>query len=511
MIISAGTVFEAAGQVRTADSWNGIYAYLPDATWTQATEGGTLTARSWKTLLNDPHLQAIGFCLTSQILGDGLWFRSRAAARKPHSPLIESLRRQVNDEVAASRTGTALDAGAWLTAADLDTQLLLAGFFGGNGWAIRTWAPNRPGIDRGTCWRVVDAQRVETPPAQMRSPDVVNGVRYRDGRPAAIFVRRFNPAESSRLISKGPEYDEVEIYAADGSRNVVHFAPMRWRADGDLGVPALASGLLFVHQLRELLKAHITGKRIQASNPIVIEVANPEEAAKKYQAAVDAGEADGLAQILFVAKGAGAKFTNASYNGADLEQVANVYLRGLCASIGYPWQFVLCQLTDSNMAAAQAALDQAERTTSIWQRQWIDQAQSHIDHSTIRESWARAPQGTALASVPWSKDLLAGEWQRPRRADANRLRSRQAAVLALQLGYSPSTVHDELGSDFEREQERKAEDRQTSDRTGNPFPPEVAANLQIIPSGAGDEPTPHPTDSGTDPAPEDQPPVQEQP
>jgi len=71
VISNVSTVFEAAGDNRTAESWGGVYAYLPDATWTQATEGGIIAARSWKTLLNDPHLQAIAFCLQSQILGDG--------------------------------------------------------------------------------------------------------------------------------------------------------------------------------------------------------------------------------------------------------------------------------------------------------------------------------------------------------------------------------------------------------------------------------------------------------
>lgn len=495
-VAGCGTVFEAAGvDLRTADSWQGVYAYMPSAVWTQAAEGAILTTRSWKTLLNDSTLQSIAIYLLSQILGDGLWFRSHCADK--------ALRTLINDEVANSHAGTRLDAGAWLTAGELKAQLLLAGFFGGNGWGFKTWAPDRQGIDRGTCWRVVDGSRVETPPDK-QDGSVVNGIRYRNKRPFSVFVRRFDPASALRMDIGRGTYDEIPIIDADGFRNVVHYAPMRWRADNDLGVPALASGLLFVHQLRELLRAHISGKRIQASNPVVLEVADPAKAAKAYQDAVDAGQADADAQILFAPKAASARFTNASYNGTDLEAVSNVYLRGLTASLGFSWQAVLCQLTQSNMASSQAALDQTDRMAGIYQVGWLEQAQSHIDHAAIRESWARGVFG----DIPWTRDLLTGDWQRPRRSDANRLRSRQAAVLALQLGYSPSTVHDELGSDFEREQERKAEDRDTSVRTGNPFPPEVTANLQVIPSGAGDEPTPTPP-SGTDPAPEGQPQQQE--
>lgn len=513
MIVGLGSVFEAAGgDLRTASNWGGVYARLPDAAWTQRREGRVLAARSWKTLLNDPHLQAIAFCLVSQILGDGLWFRSQYRSGEQQTDAVRALRQRINRAVVDASSGTRLDAGNMLTRPDLEAQLLLAGFFGGNGWAIRTWNSERPGCAGfGTCWRSVDADRVETPAGVENS---TAGLSYAGTVATGIHVRRHDPTKG---VYQTTGHDFVPFYDASGHRLVIHYAPFRWRSDSDLGVPGLASGLLLVHQLRELFKAHISGKRIQASHPIVVEVANPAEAAKAYQEAVEAGEADEDAQVLFVPKGSGAKFTTIAYQGGDLEAVSNVYLRGLCAAIGYPWQFVLCQLTNSNMAAAQAALDQAERTTSIHQRQWLEQAGCHLDHSVIREARARGAFGP-LDQIPDTPDLYAGEWQRPRRADANRLRTRQAALLALKLGYSPSTVHDELGSDFEREQERLAEDRATSQRTGNPFPADTAATAtsQVQPddgaggdaggttSEHGDETTSTDTDSGSASASEDQ-------
>jgi hypothetical protein len=469
MIANLGTVFESSGDVRTAQGWGGVWARLPDAAWMVKREGKTLTARNWKTLLNDPHMQAIAFCLMSQILGDGLWFRSTWGGDLPQTDAVRLQRRRINRAVAEGSAGTRLDAGNMLTRPDLEAQLLLAGFFGGNGWAVRTWNPDRPGCDgRASCWRVVDADRVETPP---NATDTINGVRYRGQVARSIFVRRFDPTTTTGYAFSRRDYDQVDLFDRDGFRQVIHYAPFRWRADSDLGIPALASGLVLAHQLRELLKSHVSGKRLQASHPIAVEVPNPEAAAAAYQAAVEAGEANEDAQMLFVPKGSGAKFTTAAYQGSDLGAVVTVYLRALCAALGYPWQFVLCQLTDANMASAQAALDQAERTTGIYQRQWLEQAGRHLDGSIIREEWAR---GT-LGEVPLDAELFRGEWQRPRRADANRLRTRQAALLALKLGFSPSTIHDELGSDFESEQERLAEDRGVSQRTGNTFPPDGAS------------------------------------
>jgi hypothetical protein len=477
MITSISSVFEAAGSDTRTSQWGGVWTYLPDATWTVSKEGKVLAARNWRTLLNDPHLQAVAFCLVAQILGDGLWFRSGWGGGQ-QTDQVRATRKTINRIVARSAQGADLDAGGMLCQADLDAQLLLSGFFSGNGWAVRVWNPTRPGITTGSCWRVVDADRVETPPD--KPADVVNGVRYAGGSAVGVYVRRFDPVLAARRFTsqRQAQYDYHPFVGDDGLRQVLHYAPMRWRSDSDLGVPALAAGLMIAHQLRQLFQAHVSGKRIQASHPIVLEVANPAEAAKKYQEAVNAGEADADAQVLFVPKGSGTVFTNAQYNGSDLGAVTDVYLRALCASIGYPWQFVLCQLTDANLAAAQAALDQAERTSAIYQRQWIEQAQRHRDAVTIREGWARGELGD-LADTP---DLYVGEWQRPRRADANRLRTRQAAELALKLGISPSTVCDEMGYDFESEQERTAEDKGTCERLQTRFPQDTAVESAPVPA-----------------------------
>lgn len=505
MITSFARVFEAADLQRTASDWDNLWMYLPDATWTWTMEGRTLAVRNWKTLLNDPHLQAIAFCLISQILGDGLWLRSSWGKRGDAPELVRRMRELINAAVVDGSAGTAFDAGNMLPRLDLEAQVLLAGFFGGNGWATQAWKPNRPGADgRGTCWRSIDADRVETPPDKLQD-GVVNGIRYVDGAAYSIYVRSFDPSAWTSWRLTSPTYQEIPIHGADGLRNVVHFAPFRWRADGDLGVPALASGVLLAHQLRKLFAAHVSGKRIQASHPIITESANPQAAAAAYQAAVDAGDADADVQMLFVNKGSNTQFTNAQYQGNDMQAVVNVYLRALTASIGYPWQYVMCQLTDANMAAAQAALDQAERTSSIYQRQWLEQAGSHFDYSLIREAWAKGTFG----DVPFDRQLLRCTWQRPRRSDANRLRSRQAAVLGASLGMSMSTIHDELGTDFDDEQIKLAENRAVAAEHGNQFLPDrpaaapaISISTSLPPEGSdpGGQPNAQPGGDGGVPA-----------
>jgi capsid protein len=496
VISTLSSVFDAAASDTRTAEWGGVYMYLPDAVWTQSAEGKQLQARSWKTLLNDPHMQAIAGCLVRQILGDGLWFRSQFGAVPTQA--VRETRKKINRAVAAAAVGTTLDAGGMLTQPDLDAQQLLGGFFGGNGWAVRCFKSGRPGAAQSSCWRVIDADRVQTPSSLLNRGDVVNGVQYQDRAAVGIWVRDWEPAVAAQYYSsqRSLPCTYYPLIGADGLRQVIHFAPMRWRAGSDLGVPALAAGLVLAHQLKELFRAHVSGKRIQASHPIAIEVQNPAEAAAAYQEAVEAGTADADAQILFVPKGGGATFTNAQYNGSDFAAVIDVYLRALCAAIGYPWQFVLMQLQDANMAAAQAALDQADQSSAVYQRQWIEQVQRHRDAVTIREAWARGD----LGAIAETQDLYAGDWQRPRRSVANRLRAWQAVEIGMRLGLSPSTGFDELGHDFEMECERGSEDRSTASRTGAVYPPDILQK----PSGAGDAPTPsNISDDDPPPAPGD--------
>jgi capsid protein len=116
---------------------------------------------------------------------------------------------------------------------------------------------------------------------------------------------------------------------------------------------------------------------------------------------------------------------------------------------------VLAQLTNGNLASSQAALDQTERVAAADQDTFIDQAVRPLDRSILREAHASG----WLGDLPADLDrLTAGDYERPRRPDANRLRTRQAAELALQLGVSPTTVQAEMGYNFEDETRQAAAD-----------------------------------------------------
>lgn len=450
----------ASTDPRTAKEWGGVYVHIADQDTLYAREGRILSNRALHVLFNDPHIAALAQCLRLQVLGTGLWLRS--------TNTDEKTRKQIDRSIVYSSPGSIRDAGHTLTRLELERQILIGGHFQGNAWAIRSWKPKRPQNGGwATCWRVIDPSRVATPPDNT-DQQVINGVRYDDnGDQLGIYVRRWSAPPIIGVQPTSPTYDYFPIFDRSGERLVVQYAPERVRAGCSMGNPSISAGLLMIHQLQKLFSAHVSGKRIQASHPIIMPVANPKAASEEHARRVNAGEISDSASILFVSENSGIpQFSQIKYEGSDLANLVETYVRAIAAAIGYPWQVVLCQLSNSNLAASQAALDQAERTSTAYQDGFIEQALGYIDRSYVREAWANGWFG----DVPWSRALWEASYQRPRRADANRLRTRQAALLALQLGISPSRVYDELGEDYETEQAQQAVDRDVAQGHGNPLP-----------------------------------------
>jgi capsid protein len=162
------------------------------------------------------------------------------------------------------------------------------------------------------------------------------------------------------------------------------------------------------------------------------------------------------------------------------------HLRAFCAAWGLPWQFVFNEW-DASFSASQVGLDQADKTIGTFQSGFIDYVVDPIDRSLIRESIARGRLPVAAPVDPdgWD-DLCHCTYKLPRKPDANRLRTRQAAGKAVELGASYSTVFSELGMDFEDEIRQRRADEALAKSQGvllaaSPAPPAAATANETQP------------------------------
>jgi capsid protein len=432
------TTYDAAAPDRLLTDWSSYWSGALDAAVDWDREGLTLGQRAWKLVLNDPYATALMDAVVGNVLGTGLHFvpTYQLDAAAAVSPAELAVRAQITAAITGHSEGKRLDPGCALSRLDIEEQLIVSGFVAGDGFAIRTWSPGRPGCDGyATAWRVIDAARVCNPDNKPNVPgQLINGITLRDGVPYQLHVRNADQIK--------PTWTSVDWFAKDGSRNVIHYAPDRRRAGGVRGFSKFAPLLKLATHLARLSVAHVTGKRIQASHPMTIQSTDPKKAAEAHQAQARMGDNSAIrdATVVFVDKSSDVTMSQVNYNGGDFDQFVKTQLMAFCASWGYPWQFVLHQLTDTNLAAAQAALDQADRTTERLQAKVIADIEQPLDESILREAVAR--RTVPAAPIP---ALMAGSYERPRRADANRLRTRQAAELARKLGVSPSTVMAEMG------------------------------------------------------------------
>lgn len=449
--IAGPTTYEAAAWDRIMGEWVGWWTTQLDAKEDWNREGLTLAQRAWRLVLNDPYATALINTICTQVLGGGLWWQSQYQLDPDGEPTDgdHRARRALSRVVRAGASDFRLDPSGLLTRRRIDLQALVSGWVTGDGFGIRTWDPTRPGCaGYGTCWRVLDSARVGNPEGCANEPGILyDGIEFKRGSPYALHW--YDPLTA--------EWDNTLWWSDDGSRNVLHYAPDRARAGSVRGFSKFAPLLKLATHLARVAEAHVMGKRIQASHPMFIQSADPNKSAEEHRRRAQFGPNSGVqsATIAYIGNQSDVKFPSFSYQGQDFQSFVESQLVAFCASWGLPWQVVMCQLTNANLAAAQAALDQVSRVCGDYQSDFIAEWCQPMDESVLREALAR--QRVVTIAEDWDT-IRASTYDRPRLADANRQRSRQAAQLNLSLGISPSTTSAELGYNWAEEIRRTAAD-----------------------------------------------------
>jgi lambda family phage portal protein len=466
-----GGAHQGAQMHRLLGDWSSM---LGDANDDWSGDGPTLAARAWQLVQNDPHARALVETVVLGVLGsDGMEFRSLFQVPNEGEPgeiTVEehATRRAIQNAIARASLGTQLDAGDALSRRDLLAQLVVSMCVTGDGYAVRVWRP-RPGAYQGTRWRVVDAARVSNPDDKANTATLVNGHELDDdGCTIAIWVRDRMP--SSMSYTK-PRWTRIEVYNPDGSRNVMHLF-RALRAGQVRGFSWFAPLMVLAQHLSKLFEAFVVAKRAQACQPAVVKTDNAAEA----EAAARAGAWYGpnmryvAGMVAFTSRDNDIVFPTMSFTGADYQAFIDCHLRAFAASWGYPFQFVLQQLTDANLASAQVSLDQVDKVNTALQDLVIIHACQPMDEWIVREELARG-RLRLPAGVEELCDVMVGTYRRPRRPDANKQRTREAAAAFLAMGGSPSTAFAEMGYDWQDECEQRAQDLAFAAAKGVPVLP----------------------------------------
>ncbi len=451
------TTYEAASDDRGLGAWSEIFRAVRSANDDYVIEGKTIAARAERLLLNDAHMAALMRAMTSHLIGTGIALIPQYQADDaPDSTEAErAMRRQISAALRRRAMGKALDAAGQLTQPAFFKQLIVTAFVHGDAFAVRQVVQGR------TRWRIVHPCRISNPERTSDTATRFQGVELRAGQPIGIHVlcRPNDLPAIAQAGSSGSGDDRWQFipWSDDtGCPNVVHYVPDQSRAGQVRGVSMFAPLILNARHLMRAQSAYVSGKAIQASHPIVIKTANPAAAQAAQASALSHAGAIGVdsPRIAFIDPKSEVVLTQIDYNGADHKDFIDACLRTLTAAWGLPWQYVVHQLTDANLASAQAALDQAEQTFADYHAEFCESVCRPIDLSLIHQAKL---DGELPAELDADR-AVAGDYSRPRRSDANRLRSSQAAQMRLDMGVSRTTVFAELDYDFENETRKRVEE-----------------------------------------------------
>jgi lambda family phage portal protein len=414
-------------------------------------DAGTLSARAWDLIQNDPNARALIECMVLGVLGDcGLRFRSlyQTDLNSDTTDAELAFRRSLEALVETASCDAGVDAAEVLSRRDFTAQILTSMLASGDGFAIRLWSPRKNAL-LAQRWRILAPERISNPDGRPNTPTLFEGIEYdaATGAPSALYVRSKHPISSE---NKGkPTWDKIDWRAPDGSLNVLHmFKPLR--PGQRRGISWFAPLLVLAQHLSKTVEAFVVAKRTQASLPLIIKTNDVEQTAlaARQNALLGPNTRWRPNLIAYTSAENDIVFPEWAFNGADYRDFIDVCLRSFSACWGLPFQFVMQQLTDANLASAQVALDQADKTFSALQDLAIAKVERPIDEAFIREGVAR---GLLKPGKVEPALLLASRYLRPRRPDANKQRTRDAALLFVDMGGSRSTAFAEMGYDFEEE------------------------------------------------------------
>ena len=459
------------------------YSWVLDPLNDWESEGRSIAAFAQDLVQTDPYAASMLQARVALTLGSsGLKFRSLHQITADGITDEQELSEQERIEglIEDASAGTCLDAGRVMTRKRLESVLLASKITAGDGFAIRAYKPNRQGCPIATCWRVIHHARVRNPfgignfTEWKQGVDGLNGDKIRpvgdnvlyegievtkNGRtPVALWIAMPEGRESFQNSKK---FMRVPYYAANGSRNVIHyFEPI---IPGQLrGFSAFGPAFTTFKHLKGTTEAHMIGKRALACHPLFLRSRDPAVAARfaANGAITGPNSATVPGMMTYIGEDGDVISPGYSYQGSDFRDYIETVIRPAAAMWGLPWQFVLNQLTNANLASSRAALDQAERTSHGWQDDHIAGVTSAIDVSIFDEYAARNMLGMTVPQA------MRGYYLRPRRWSTDRKKEADADKLDYEMGKSLSSIFAEKGMDFRREAMRKKSDNDFLARLG---------------------------------------------
>ncbi len=435
-------------------------------------------ARIRDTLRNDAYVQSGANLHKDNIVGGAFFLNAKPDTKTLFDGKSDEVwEKEFQEEVEAKFTLWAESDANWVDASRRNNFTMLVrqavGTYLACGEVIAAVEWSREDKDArpfNTSIRMVDVDRLSTPPTHVNNPWIIGGVEVNQRHiPVAYHIQKAHPRDTFYIQSF--EWERVVSKLSWGRPQFIHLFE-QMRPGQTRGMSDMAAGIKETHMARDFRDVMLQNAVVQATYAAVIEsdIANSAEVFAKLGAGSDS-ISEAITELLGAQMGAIAQYAK----GADQLKLGGVriphllpgsklhmqaagqggplgtefeqsILRNIAALLGVSYEQLSRDYTETNYSSARAAMTEtwkfmisrkkviADRFANIVYRLWLEALNKNVITSMPR----RMGIDTAwLYDKPLAMEAVTRcEWIGASRGQIDELKETQAAVLRLKYGLS---------------------------------------------------------------------------
>ncbi|MCF8090808.1 MAG: phage portal protein [Desulfotignum sp.] len=356
---------------------------------TESTQRTKVTDRAADMVANDPHAASTVDSMALNSVGTGL-----IAQSNPHQKILGWTDSQVKDfqenaEWAFALWGREADAAGrmpWWCIQFLTTYSLFV-----HGEYLRVpIVLDRPDRSFSFALQCLHPSRLATPRDFLSHTDIRDGVALTPyGAPQKYYIA--NPSDRfARTPASLSSTQFATVPAWIGHRPGCFHGFVQKSEEQVRGVSILAPAMKFFRDLSDYLDFELVGAIVAASFPVFIETDNPYDQAPQTRngvpqpfTTVDAGG------VYYGAANQKPHVLSPNRPGNTFPDFVERLLRTVGASVGMPYEVVAKDFSKTNYSSARAALLEAWRVYSFYQKWLVDNFCQRVWEMVMEESWLR--------------------------------------------------------------------------------------------------------------------------
>lgn len=434
-------------------------------------ERENVTDRASDLVANDPHAASVIDSMAVNIAGTGLIPQSA-----PHEEILGWTEEQVRDfqiqaEWAFSQWARRCDVSGKLPFWGLQFTTIYSLLM--NGEYIRIPVVEKDPARRfSLAIQAVHPQRMYTPSDLRSDPSIRDGIRLREnGAPKSYFIESpknpFKSISHSNLSSS----DFSEIRARIGHRpGIFHgFIP---KSDEQLrGVSILAPAMKFFKDLNDYLDFELVGAIVASSFPIFVETNNPYGGVPGQDATTGERYKEiNPGQVMYGRANEKPHVLSTNRPGNTFPVFVERILRAVGASVGMPYEIISKDFSKTNYSSARAALLEAWRVFSFYQKWLVDDFCQPVWEMVLEEAWLRGMITLPKGSPDFyeiAPELSRAVWIPPKRGHVDPTKEIEAIVTALENNLTTLAESNvETGGDWETRIRQRGRERRMEEKEG---------------------------------------------